>query len=225
MAIALEFVTVIVRKAAIERVFSGGLDGFARQDLTNLAEDEHLMRVGFMSTSEALEFVTQLEAAGLTYRGQEDDSDIAVIVGSDGPMPPWLSAGAIDGHPACWASSHRPGDIAWPEPGFLLRCPRVAYDSLPEVASRCGAEVQEVRASVEEGAFAKVRCTRGEAEIMIDVIGERLADSPVGLWGGLWGHRQLARRKQYHADVALIHDFMAALVQEGAEGGPALNGP
>ena len=46
LALAIEFVNVIVRKSAVERCFPGGLDGFARQDLANLTEDEHLVRVG-----------------------------------------------------------------------------------------------------------------------------------------------------------------------------------
>jgi hypothetical protein len=41
MAVALEFVNVIVRKAAVERVFPGDMEGFARQHLPNLTEALH----------------------------------------------------------------------------------------------------------------------------------------------------------------------------------------
>lgn len=81
MAVAIEFVNVIVRKSAVESCFPGGLDGFARQDLCNLTEDEHLLRVGFMSGSEASDFVSELEAAGLRYVGPVAESDIAVVNG------------------------------------------------------------------------------------------------------------------------------------------------
>jgi hypothetical protein len=48
---------------------------------------------------------------------------------------------------------------------------------------------------------------------MIFVVGDREGDTPVALLG----RRQLARRKQFHADVALIHDLVAVLVSAGAE--------
>ena len=56
-------------------------------------------------------------------------------------------------------------------------------------------------------------CVRGGAEIVIDVVGGSDGDAPVGLMG--W--RQLARRAQFPADVALIRDLVAALRQAGAD--------
>jgi len=212
LAVALECINVIVRKAAVERRFPGGLDGFARHELigVTLAEDDHLMRVGFMSGSDAFRFVTELEAAGLLYREEDDSSDVAVVV-SGGDAPPWLAVGDVNGSPACWASDHPAGELARPEPGFLLRCPRGVYDSLAEVVGNCGAEVQEV--APEPGYLAGYRCTRGEAEITILVAGEQ-----EGAVVGLGGWRQMERRSQFHADVALIRDLEAALIHNGAEG-------
>jgi hypothetical protein len=214
LAVAIEFVNMIVRKSAIERCFPGGLDGFARQDLGNLTEDDHLLRVGFMSTRDAVGFVSELEAAGLRYLGLEPDSDIAVVVGTDGTTPPWLCVGAVNGYPACWASGHPPGEVAWPEPSFLLRCPRPVYDALPEVARECGAALQEVAVEAAEGVLAQRRCVRGQAEVLIDAFGERQGDSPVGLWG----RHQLMRRRQRREDGALLRDLVAALIRAGAEG-------
>jgi hypothetical protein len=213
VAITIEFVNVIIRKSAVERCFPGGLDAFARQDLANLAEDNYLLRVGFMSTGDALGFVADLERAGLRYLGLEDDSDIAVLVGSESAVPAWLSVGLVNGCLACWASCHPTGDVAGPEPGFVLRCPRPVYDSLSEVVRRCGAEVHEATTEVDPADIAPLRCVRGDAEIMIDVVGKREDDSLVGLWG----RRSTARRKEFHADVALIRDLVAVLVQAGAE--------
>jgi len=214
VAVAIEFVNVIVRKPVVERCYPGGLDGFARQDLANLTEDDHLLRVGFMSTRDALAFVSELEAVGLRYLGQEANSDIAIVVRSDDDAPPWLSIGSVNGHPACWANGQAVGEVAWPEPGFLLRCPRPVYDSLSELVGQCGAKVHEEASGAEAGALAQLRCSREEGEIIIDVVGERQGDSPIGLWG----QRQLARRKHYQADVALIHDLVAVLKLAGAEG-------
>jgi hypothetical protein len=157
--------------------------------------------------------VSELEAKGLRYLGPDANSDIAVFVGSDSAVPPWLATGSLGGPPACWASGHPAGEIAWPEPGFLLRCPRKAYDSLAEVVRPCGVEIREAAAGQDPVDLARLCCVRGDAEITVDVFGEREGDSPVGLWG----RRQLTRRKQFREDVALIRDLVAALVREGAE--------
>jgi hypothetical protein len=202
LAVAIEFVNVIVRKAAVESRFPGGLDGFARQDLPNLTEDDHLLRVGFMSGSDAFGFVSELEAAGL-----DGESDIAVVVGSDSAVPPWLSAGLIDGHPACWASNFPAGEVAWPELGFMFRCPRAVYELLPALIRQCGAEAHQDTIGVAPETLARLRCIRGDAEITIEVFGRLEGDAPVGLWG----RRQLARRAQFRADVALIRDLTSLL--------------
>jgi hypothetical protein len=210
LAVAIEFVSVIIRKPAVERYFPGGLDGFARQDLANLTEDDHLLRVGFMSTADALAFVSELEAVGL--RGS-CLADLAVIVGSDSGAPPWLSVGTVNGYAACWDSRHPAGELAWPEPGFLLRCPRSVYDSLSEIMCQCGAELHDATTSLESGVLARQRCVRGEAEMILEVFGGPQDGSPVALWG----RRQLERRRQFHADVALIHDLVEVLMRAGAD--------
>src|SRR5207237_513563 len=101
-----------------------------------------------------------------------------------------------------------------PETGFLLRCPPPVYDALSAVLRRCGAEAHAAAGGGEPGVLARVRCVRGAAEITIDVIGDSNGGSPVGLLG--W--RQVARRAQFRADVALIRDLVEALRQAGAEG-------
>ena len=212
MAVAIEFVNVIIRKAAVERCFPGGLDGFAREDLNNLTEDDHLLRVGFMATDEALRFVSELEAVGLRYLGPEAGSDVAVVVWDDSLVPPWLSVGHVGKYRACWASAYSPGELAWPEPGFLLRCPRAVYDSLSNVVGQCGAELHEVAIS-DPANLAKLCCVRRDARIMIYIVGESEGDTPVALLG----RRQLERRRQFSEDVALIRDLVTVLLQAGAE--------
>lgn len=212
MAVALESVNVIARKAAVERAFPGGTDGFARQDLPNLTEDDHLVRVGFMSGGEASRFVSALEAAGLRYAGAEPGGDIAVVW-DGGDLPPWLAAGAVGGRWGCWASDHPAGELARPEPGFLLRCPRPVFHALPDLVGRCGAELVPAADGAEPGLLARLLCVRGEAEIPIEAVGEVDGDSPAGLAG--W--RRFTRRTHLAADVALIRDLVATLQLAGAE--------
>jgi hypothetical protein len=208
VAVLLEFVNDIVRKAAVESRFPGSLDGFARQELANLTEDDHLLRVGFMSTNDALRFVSELELAGLRYCEADASGDIAVLDGISDVVPAWLSLGDVCGTPACWDANHPAGELATPEPGFLLQSSRSVFDSLPEIAKLCGATLSDAPLS-DAACIATLRCIRGDAEIVIDVIGD---DSRVGLWG----RRLLERRSQFRADAALIRDLVAKLREAGA---------
>jgi hypothetical protein len=72
LAVAIEFLNVIVRKSGAEKRYPGGLDRLARFDLANYLEDEHLVRIGFMSSREALDFADELEAAGLRYSDDQE---------------------------------------------------------------------------------------------------------------------------------------------------------
>ena len=218
MALVTEFVNVIVRKSAVETRFPGGLDAFARQDLPNLAEDDHLLRVGFMSTRDALSFVSRLKIAGLRPTDAGPDSDVAVLSGDDHPVPPWLSVGRVGGRAACWASGFPPGEPAAPEPGFLLRCPRAVYDSLHELVRRCGADLLQPAADADPAPSdaepgPALRCVRGDAEAIIYVIAPPEAGSPVALWGS----RHIARRAESRADAALIRDLASVLTDAGAD--------
>jgi hypothetical protein len=195
LAVPIEFANVIVRKAAVERIFSGGLDAFARQDMINntFSEDDHLLRVSFMSTGEALAFASIIEAAGLRFLGPEAESDIACFDGRRDAIPIWLSVGSIDGHFACWANAYPVGELVRPEPGFMLRCPWSVYISLTEVVRECQAKIHQLTTDPED--LATFRCTRGDAEITIHVFGESDGTSLLGLFG--W--RQMARRSQFQA--------------------------
>lgn len=212
MAVAIEFINVIIRKPAVERIYPGGLDGFARQNLPNLTEDENLLRVGFMG-DDAFVFVSELEAVGLRHLELDPASDLSVIW-SGSALPPWLVVGIVNGSAACWESDRPAGELALPEPGFLFRCPRATFNTLQDLVRQCRAELQELPSSGEPGEIGKFICTREDAQITIEVTGDRLGDSPVGLWG----RRDLSRRSQFRADVTLIHDLVALLVQGGAEG-------
>lgn len=84
----------------------------------------------------------------------------------------------------------------------MLRWHESVYSLLAEVVRHCGAEIHEATTKREPRIIDELRCVRDEAEIIVEVFRDE-GGSPVGLWG----RRQLARRKQFHADVALIHDL------------------
>jgi hypothetical protein len=213
LAVAIECYNVVILKSALEKRFPGGVDGFARQDLINLTEDDHLVRVGYMASDEADGFVSELQKAGLRYFGLAADSDLAIVVEEDDTVPPWLCCGRVDGHRACWARDHPPGKLAWPEPGFLLHCPHSVYQAFPDLARRCGAELREVTVAESEWS-AILSCVRGEAELTIFVVDSHEAGGLVCLLG----RRDLTRRRQFDLDVALNRDLATALLQAGAGG-------
>lgn len=132
MAVAIEFLSVIVRKAAAEEKYPGGLDGFARLDLGNYLEDEHLVRIGFMSSRDAWAFADELQSAGLRC-SNDRESDIAVISRPNGPTPPWLSVGTCEGREACWLAGCSPGKLIDLDPCMMLRMPGPAFSSVEAV--------------------------------------------------------------------------------------------
>jgi hypothetical protein len=215
LAVAIEFVNVIVRKSAAEKNYPGGLDGLARLDLPNYLEDEHLVRVGYMSTREALGFAERLEAVGLRF-SENGESDIAVITWSDPETPLWLSVGECEGRGACWLRECSPGKLIDFDPCMMLRWAASAFPSVKEVVRvlrECDAEVRECGRSTEGPATVLLDCAREGAQIEVEVF----KDSDDGRPIGVSGRRILARRTFIADDQALMRDLTAALVRAGAE--------
>lgn len=214
MAIAIEFVNVIVRKSAAERKYPGGLDGLARLDLGNYLEDDYLVRVGFMSTGDAIGFAEQLEAAGLRL-SEDGESDIAVITWSDAERPPWLSVGDCEGRAACWLGDCAPGKLVDVDPCMMLRWAPPILPSVEDVVRilrQGGAEVRERAPNTEEPSTVLLDCSREGAQIEVEVF----KDSDSGRMG-VGGRRNLARRVSIEPDQALIRDLKAALLSAGVE--------
>jgi hypothetical protein len=206
MAIQIEFSNVILRKSAVERRFPGGLDGFAGQDLPNLTEDDYLLRVGFMSTYEAHMLVERVESAWL--RAEDGvEAAIAIVQGGD-QVPSWLEVGVIDDTYCCWLREQLPGEVARPEPGFVLLLPFTVQADLNDIVRRCGAELKRVEAGPEHD---RRRCSRGDAALWLDVIENRPSGGHL-----LLGQRLISRRRQFGADVALLRDLVSALEEAGA---------
>jgi hypothetical protein len=68
MAVLVEAISVIVRRARLEAIYPGGWEGFVR-DCPNrtLCADANLVRVGFMTPAGVQEWVERLTAAGLEF--------------------------------------------------------------------------------------------------------------------------------------------------------------
>jgi hypothetical protein len=211
VAVGIEFVNVIVRKSAVERKYPGGLDGFVRQDLANYVEDEHILRVGFMSTRDALGFAETLEQVGL-HHSNDPSSEVGVVIWDDPATPSWLAVGVLEGRPACWVRAEPPGRLVDLDPGMLLRCR--SYGTVEEIIrvfQTCGAEVKE-RVPPPGTETLLFDCERGDASLQVEVFVDPVAGRPIGVYG----HRDLARRASIVADVSLMRDLSSAL--ERAEG-------
>jgi hypothetical protein len=111
MAVLVEGISVVVRSAAIELRFAGGVEGFleAAAGPTFCADDE-LACVGFLATAEAEAFCEALAAAGLSFGGDDAPADVAVVDQFEGVVTDadWLEFARLDsdgaGHEiaACW---------------------------------------------------------------------------------------------------------------------------
>lgn len=127
MAVLIEAVSVVVRRAAAEARYAGGMQAFARS-IPNRATcaDRHLLCVGFMATRDAEAYVESLEAGGLRCRrgvepaADDEAVDVAVVSQRRGPWIAlsWLKYATVenDGRKldVCWLAGEAPGDVAVP---------------------------------------------------------------------------------------------------------------
>jgi hypothetical protein len=102
VAVFVEFISVIVRRDAIDERYTGGWDSFV-EDVPNrtLCADGSLARVGFMSPTDTKIYVDGLERKGLTYLRDGKAVDLVVVDELRGPMVDcdWIEYGqvALDG--------------------------------------------------------------------------------------------------------------------------------
>lgn len=82
MSLRIAFLTVVLKKSAVERVYPGGLAGFAR-DFDPGAEDAELLGLAFMASAEAWAFLDVLAAMGL-----RPGRDVALGDAFIGPLQP-----------------------------------------------------------------------------------------------------------------------------------------
>ena len=212
MAVEIEFANVIIRKPALEAKYPGGLDGFAASDLPNYIEDDNLVRVGFMSTGEALDLADNLSRHGLAF-DETAQSDFAVV--QHDSYPDWLTIGAVDNSVGCWLTGTDSGSLMKCTNGFLLRCPRDLFDRLEPVLESFGVSVirSEPPPKDRNEFIQVVHFSRGNASITANVIGDTSRNSPVGLWAS----RDLSRRQHCADDVRFAEALESILLDNGAK--------
>jgi len=205
VAVAIEFVSVIIHKTAVETRFPGGLDAFARQDLPNFTEDEHILRVGFMSTSDALDFAETIASLGLRDFGNTDDSDVAILAGSESKIPEWLTIGVVDQQSACWASEFPPGELFASEPGLLFECSREMYETIEALLAVRGISLTPL--PPEPAHSDRFRCVRESGDVVLEVFDPGPNVSRIGLWI----YRDFSRRQMAGDDIRLMREVKAIL--------------
>lgn len=205
MAVVVEHASVILCKSAVEQHVPGGVDAIAQLRLPNLAEDEYLVRVGFMSTAEADRLMAEVEALASPSLAQEPN--VALLQWNSLPAPAWLSVGLVDERSACWLAGTPPGPLVDGDGSRVLVCAGIT-EARVLAALREAGEISRV-ARVEEGT-ARLICSRGDA--LIDV----------QLWEGdgrvgVVLDRRLSRRRTRLADLALAGEIIEALRAVGAQ--------
>lgn len=207
MAVLLEFANVLFRKSALEFHVRGGVDALSRLRLPNLAEDDYLVRVGFMSTSEAEALLSDIEVLGMPLAAMQENA--VLLQWGILPYPAWLSVGVVDDRAACWLAGTPPGPLVLSEHTRTLLCPDLTeagvLDAMSAIAnvSRAGPD--------SNGAHALVTCTRGEAMVELRTLMTASRKLLVVL------DRVLARRLQRVLDVALLDDLAERLRAMGAQ--------
>ena len=134
MAVLVEGVSVVVRGAAIELRYSGGVDAFVEAaDGPTFCADDELACVGFLATADAETFCEALAAAGLSFGDEGAAADVAVVDQFEGVVTDtdWLEFARMDfdgaGHEiaACWLyeGPHTEGAIHLPSEELELSVP------------------------------------------------------------------------------------------------------
>lgn len=110
MAIQIEFSNLILRKSAVDAKYPGGLDAFAQRSLPNYLEDDHLLRIGYMSTVEAMEQMDALNQLG--FREEDSRDGEMATVSWDDPALLYL----FGVHPRLKESWANCSESKWPLP-------------------------------------------------------------------------------------------------------------
>jgi hypothetical protein len=118
MSILCEAISVVVPREVLERLWPGGVDGYAAAaPSATFCADEHLTRVGFMHPNDVSRQIDHLAASGLTPADEDEVFvDLAVIDQFEGPtLPcPWIEWTRTDAITRAWLSGTEPGELATP---------------------------------------------------------------------------------------------------------------
>jgi hypothetical protein len=109
MAVLVEAISVVIRRASISRSYAGGWDAFvAAVPNATLCKDDDIARVGFMSPSEVERYVKDLEQRGLELLEHGKYVDVAIVDQRQGLLSKcdWLEFGRFPMEAgqmsACW---------------------------------------------------------------------------------------------------------------------------
>lgn len=204
MAVLLEFANVILRKSAIESSLPGGVDTLLAFDVANISEDNHLFRIGFMSTSEV-----DLCIGLLVERGFPADlvpDNVASVQWSVEPHPHWLETGLIEDVSAAWLRGTAPGAVAKSTFIAILCVPAADRPAILEALGECCCLVGATVGPSRESFIAE----RAEARVNVVLLVRDDGDTLVHL------DREITRRGHWATDAQLLEDLMNRLVAIGA---------
>jgi hypothetical protein len=98
MAVLIEAISVVIRRASIDDRYIGGWEAFERHvPNATLCTDGRLARVGFMGPPDAQAFIAELAGNGLRFLVDGVATDLAVVDQQEGPLHPcrWLAFGRL----------------------------------------------------------------------------------------------------------------------------------
>ncbi len=129
MSVLAEAFSVVVSRAAIDRLYAGGLEALRRDaPAGSFCADGLIARVGFGSRAAAEFFAALLRASGLSQFVRGHAADFVLVDGQSGPSCPclWLEFGHDrHGIPMCWHATARRGVLRVPDGWEPGRRPRV----------------------------------------------------------------------------------------------------
>jgi hypothetical protein len=119
MSVLAEAFSVVVSRAAIDRLYGGGLEALRRDaPAGSFCSDGLIARAGFASRAAAEFFAALLRASGLSQFVRGHAADFVLVDGQSGPSSPclWLEFGHDrHGIPMCWHATARRGPLRVPE--------------------------------------------------------------------------------------------------------------
>ncbi|MCO6010546.1 hypothetical protein NE236_36870 [Actinoallomurus purpureus] len=196
MALGVEFASVIVRTADADRTLPGGLDEFAPTQ-PNYIEDEHLFRVGFMSTREADELIDHLLSLGLPGKAVTAEQ-------MNKPLPPWLQRDEVNGLRAVWLAGENRGELVPPLQSILLRGPLRLRDTITSM--HADGEISIRRMPPGEHGNDRLEIAQADALVDLDIL--QTADSDTI---ALQAIRRQERNRHCRADIELLKWLKTAL--------------
>ncbi len=102
MTIKLACYSIVSKKSTIEEKYRGGLASFTKSySVWGLTQDEHLVKISFMSIDDIYSVVDEIVGCGLGYdRAKNQSNDFVIADKYTGPF--WNVDWLEFGHKECW---------------------------------------------------------------------------------------------------------------------------